>query len=350
MKLTVVISTLAIRLAGVARADEALPVELTAVNFSSASYMYSVTGEIEAIDSVPIGAKESGRLLSIYVDVGDTVAAGQVLAELDPTQATEALHAAEAQLQATEATLKQAELAFDRATDLLKQGVGTRATLDSAVEARDAARAQRDQMAAQLSKARQSMADVVIRADGPGVVTERLAEPGQVINVAETVLVLARNTGREAVFHAPDGVDLTVVLGRKLHLRTMDEPVLDFFATITEFSPVADTTSGTVEVKALVDMGGPQPPLGAAVISEVQMDYPPAFIAPWSALAVLDGKPAVWVADPATMKVALKPVTISRYTNDTIQISEGLSKGDLVVGAGSNRLYPGLTVRAAGEK
>ena len=50
------------------------------------------------------------------------------------------------------------------------------------------------------------------------------------------------------------------------------------------------------------------------------------------------------------MKVALKPVTISRYTNDTIQISEGLSKGDLVVGAGSNRLYPGLTVRAAGEK
>ena len=77
------------------------------------------------------------------------------------------------------------------------------------------------------------------------------------------------------------------------------------------------------------------------------LTYPASFGVPWSALAVLDGKPAVWTASPEVMKAELKPVTVIRYTDELILISDGLSEGDLVIGAGSNMLYPGRPVRAA---
>lgn len=336
--------------ASAGHAEDALAVDLMKAASSALTRTFSVTGEIQAADSVPIGAKDSGRVRVIHVSVGDQVVSGQVLAELDPTQAAEAVRAAEAQLAAAEASLKQADQSHARAASLVERGAGTRSDLDAAIEALDAARSKRDQMVAQLSKARQSLADVVIRADGPAVVTERNAEPGQVVSAAETILTLARDAGREAIFHAPDGMNLAGLLGREITLHTLDAPILEAHATITEIAPVTDSASGTVKITATLVDDDPRPGLGAAVMSDISIDLPQAFSVPWSALAILDGNPAVWVANADTKRVDLKPVTIGRYTESSIEISGGLQEGDLVVGKGSNFLYPGQLVRGAGDK
>ena len=347
MKRSCLVAAAAIFAATAGRADEPLTVDLITAHFTAGQITYAITGEIQAHDSLTIGAKGGGRLLAMHVDVGDRVTAGQILAELDPTQATEAVRAAEAQLVATEAALKQADQAHARASELLTQGASTRAAVDAATEALDGARSQRDQMLAALSKARQALDDVVIRADGPAIVTARNAEPGQVIGAAESILTLARDSGLEAVFHAPDGFDLTVLLGRRITLHTLDAPVIEAGAIIAEIAPVADPASGTVKVTARLEANGPQPGLGAAVTSAISIGQPPGFSVPWSALAVLDGQPALWVADPASKAVQLKPVTVARYTDQTIEISGGLTEGDLVVGTGSNFLYPGRLVQVA---
>lgn len=322
---------------------------MATVGSSAISRTFSVTGEIQAIDSVPVGTVDSGRVLAIHVDVGDLVSTGQILAELDPTQPAEAVRAAEAQLNAAEASLRYAEQTHARAENLLGRGVGTRADLDAAVEALDAARSRLEQMTAQLAKARQSLADVVIRADGPAIVTERNAAPGQVVNAAQTIVTLARNNGREAIFHAPDVMDLKPLLGRRINLRTIDPPVVDAWAIITEIGPVTDTASGTVKVTARLEQNSPLPDLGAAIVTDIPVDFPATFSVPWSALAILDGAPAVWVVDAASGRVELTHVTIGLYTEASIEISGGLSEGDVVVGAGSNFLYPGRPVRRAGD-
>ena len=138
------------------------------------------------------------------VEVGDEVAAGDLLARVDPTQPRAALVAAEAQTAAAEATLTQARQARERAAGLTARGAATQAALDAATQALLTAQSTLEQAQAQKAKAEQTMRDTEIHAPVAGIVTARDAEPGQVIGAAQTVLTLARAGQRLAVFHLPD--------------------------------------------------------------------------------------------------------------------------------------------------
>ena len=58
-----------------------------------------------------------------------------------------------------------------------------------------------------------------------------------------------------------------------------------------------------------------------------------------------DGKPAVWIYDPATKTVALRPVAIGQFREDGVVVTSGVANGEWVVAAGVNKLRPGQTVR-----
>ena len=70
---------------------------------------------------------------------------------------------------------------------------------------------------------------------------------------------------------------------------------------------------------------------------------------PSSALATSEGGPALWVVDPATSTVALRPIRIARHEPDAIVVAEGLAPGDTVVTAGVQTLRAGQKVRLLGE-
>ena len=150
-----------------AQAQQAPGVRIVRVDPQATDAILALTGTIEAAETVPVGPRDGGRITEMPVQVGDRVAAGDGLVRLDPTQATAAVQAAGAQLAAADAALKQAGQARDRAAGLAEQGAGTLATLDSAKETLQAAQAQSDQATAQVSKARQSLQDMVIRARAP---------------------------------------------------------------------------------------------------------------------------------------------------------------------------------------
>jgi multidrug efflux pump subunit AcrA (membrane-fusion protein) len=71
-----------------------------------------------------------------------------------------------------------------------------------------------------------------------------------------------------------------------------------------------------------------------------------AIVLPLTALHRENEKPGVWVVDPKTSRVSLKPVTIGQYRENGVVIEAGLAAGDIVVTAGVNRLVAGQTVRA----
>jgi multidrug efflux pump subunit AcrA (membrane-fusion protein) len=68
---------------------------------------------------------------------------------------------------------------------------------------------------------------------------------------------------------------------------------------------------------------------------------------PWGALFEIAGKPAVWVIDPRSTTVSLKPITLSRYTKNSLVVGEGLQAGEVVVSAGVQLLRPGQKVEIA---
>jgi RND family efflux transporter MFP subunit len=329
-----------------AHAEDPLPVEVVIAHTAPVIKDFALAGTLEATDSYPASFRDGGRVIALSADVGDRVAKGTVLAQLDPTQAEGALRAAEAGLRGAEAALLQAGLARDRAQGLLSRGSGTQAELDAATETWLGAQAQRDQAAAALSKARRAVDDTTLRAVEASIVTARDAEPGQVVGAGQAVLQLAVATGREAVFLAPDGIDLESYLGETLSLSPIDQPDLSFTAVLTEVSPIV-AQNGTVRVKAQVAADAPADlPIGTAVLGHANFTNGPRIVLPWTALTATASGPAVWVLDAAG-DVRLTPVEVSGYADQTIEISGGLAEGAQVVAAGSQMLYPGRAVVAA---
>jgi multidrug efflux pump subunit AcrA (membrane-fusion protein) len=70
---------------------------------------------------------------------------------------------------------------------------------------------------------------------------------------------------------------------------------------------------------------------------------------PATALTSVENQPAVWVVDPATHLVSLRPVELLRQDSPSIVVTRGLEGGDLVVTAGVHALRPGQTVRLLGD-
>jgi RND family efflux transporter MFP subunit len=331
-----------------AGAEDALPVEILTAAATPQTIDYQLAGTIEAPDVVVAGFRDGGRILSVAVNVGDRVAKGQELARVDPAQAQAARDAAEAALTGAEAALTEAQASYDRVTARLASGVATRAELDSATQALATTRASRDQARAQLSKARRAVEDCVLRAPQDAIVTTRAAEPGQVVGPGATVVILASDSRRQAVFYAPDSVDLDAFLGQRLQLSLIDRPETTLTARLSEVSPVVDAATGTVRVKADIATLPPGDPLlGTPVLGHLALTLPPAIRLPWDALTATARGPAVWTVDPASHAVALTPVTISAYGEDTITLAAGLAPGQQVVGAGSQLLYPGRIVTKA---
>ncbi|MEN0074168.1 MAG: hypothetical protein AAGC69_07290, partial [Paracraurococcus sp.] len=71
---------------------------------------------------------------------------------------------------------------------------------------------------------------------------------------------------------------------------------------------------------------------------------------PASALTRAQGDPAVWVVDPATQTVALRPIEVVRFDPARVLVGQGLETGDIVVTAGVQALRPGQKVRLLGQQ
>ena len=85
--------------------------------------------------------------------------------------------------------------------------------------------------------------------------------------------------------------------------------------------------------------------LGATVNGVMTTTQDAMIEVPASALTRSDQQPAVWVVDPASNTVALRPVEVKRFGEYLVAIADGLKAGDVVVTAGVQALHPGQQVR-----
>ena len=116
---------------------------------------------------------------------------------------------------------------------------------------------------------------------------------------------------------------------------------------MTEISPLVDPATGTVTLRVgIEDVEGDTTLLGAAVRGHVDIAADAGLVVPWTALMRDGDQPAVWRVG-ADNRVSLVPVTIGHFANDVVYLSGGIQAGDVVVGAGSQLLYPGRQVQKA---
>jgi membrane fusion protein, multidrug efflux system len=328
---------------------EARPVRTITIAEQLVGETVTVAGTIESQVQVDLGFRIGGRLAERLVSVGDVVTAGQALAKLDPADEENGLRSAEANVAAAQAQLTEAQENFNRQRQLYDRGFLARAGLDRAEAQLTSATSAADAARAQLGIAKRRLNDTMLYADAPGTVTVIGAEPGEVVQPGRMVVQIARDDGKDAVIDVPAGiVGDANALELAITVALSQNPAVTAQGRIREVAPRADAVTGTFRVRiGLID-----PPsemrLGSAISASTTLDAIGSIEIPAAALTSDAGKPAVWVVDPATNAVALRPISVDRFTPSAVVVLEGLAPGDIVVTGGVQALRPGQEVRLMG--
>lgn len=328
------------------RKEEIRPVRTITAESKSYRDEEAVTGQVAAHTYINASFRLSGKLEERTVSAGSPVKAGQVIARLDNTIEKNALTAAIAEAAAARASLEEAEKAEKRAGILVKSHAVSKNDYDEALCLLKSAQAQLEASEARARIAKEQLDYTELRAEKDGIVTVKLAEPGEVVASGQPIVKIAQNSERDAVFDLPEEmIRAGLAAGQKIRVSLDRNREVSAMAAVYEVSPEADPVTRTYQTKAVLENPPAQMLLGATIVGRIVLKEKPSIQIPASALTILNGKPAVWVVDPSTCCVHLKSVEIAEYTTDKMILSRGIEAGEKVVTAGVQALHQGQKVR-----
>ncbi len=324
-------------------------VKLLTVGASEVQAQRLFAADVRARVESRLGFRVAGKLVQRPVELGQAVRAGQLLAQLDARDYRLAVQAAQAQVAAATTQRDLAQADYERFAQLKAQNFISGAELDRRRASLQAAQAQLTQALAQASGQGNQENYTQLRADADGVVTAIEAEPGQVLEPGQTVLRLAQDGARDAVFAVPEDLVSQLRVGQEVAVRPWGgaaEGVAKLRATVRDIAASADPVTRTFTVKAALS-GSPLPPLGATLTV-----YPSAFAPsgvqalrlPTSALWAQGQQTAVWVFDAASSTVRAQVIEVAQVDGNEVLVRAGLQAGAQVVATGVHVLAPGQKV------
>ncbi|MDQ0390787.1 RND family efflux transporter MFP subunit [Labrys monachus] len=310
----------------------------------------SLTGDIEAQVQSDISFRVGGRIVERLVEVGDHVTPDQVLARVDGKEQRIDLDTANATLASAQAQLQQNEAAYRRQKTLIATNATAQSSLDTAQENLSISQATVAAATAQVSQAREQLGYADLRAGVAGTVTSRSVEAGQVVQAGQTVVSIAQDGPRDAVFDVYQAVINKPPGSPVIDIALVADPKVTTTGTVREVSPIVDASKGTIRVKIGLKDTPPAMSLGTAVRGRASLAPKRRVVLPASALFIWHSKPAVWTVAADTRKASPHEVTLDRYTTRSIVLSAGVEDGDIVVTKGGQLLRPGQTVETVEEQ
>ena len=302
-------------------------------------------GEVRARHEPALGFRIPGKITRRMVDVGDAVEAGQPLAELDAADVGLQLEAAQARLASAQSDLDLANSELTRYKSLLERQLVSRSLYDARVSAQQAAQARVRQAQAEAKVSGNQAGYAVLRSPARGVIAQRMAEAGQVVAAGQTVFVLAEEGEREVLISVPEQSAAEFTPGRALAVELWSQPGKRFPGTLREIAPAADALARTYAARVSFDPGATNTETGQSARVFALADGEAALQVPLSALHEQDGKPALWVVDPATSTVHLTPVQVGPLGEQSVPVLSGLAPDQWVVAAGVHLLLEGQRIR-----
>ncbi len=330
------------------RSGPLAPVAVTVMQVESRHIAPALAGigAVQARHTYKIGPTGAGRVRRIDVQVGDAVAAGRVLGEMDPVDLDERLRAQQAAIASADAALRQAEAkqAFARTQAArYEQLLAVRGTSEELAATRRqdlaladaalaAARADGARLRAELQAVRAQRGNLVLVAPVAGLVVARDVDPGTTVVAGQAVVELIDPASLwvDTRFDQIAAEGLAAGLPAKVVLRSRRGQPLD--ARVLRVEPRADVV--TEETLAKLSFDAPPatlPPVGE--LAEVTVQLPALAAAPAipnAALRTVGGKLGVWKMTDG--KLRFEAVTSGRGDLDGwVQVAHGLAAGEQVV-------------------
>ncbi len=351
------------------------------------------SGHVEAPFRVNVGSRVTGVVASVPVAEGQSVSAGTPLIVLDDREAraavaqAEAAHAgaqarvrqmrdltlpaAQQALLQQQATLANAQAAYDRASKLASQGYGTVAALDDATRALRIARSGAaaaelqvessraggsdyalaatalEQARADLAAARSRLSYLVITAPRDGILISRNVEAGDTVQPSQVLMQLSPSGQTQLVVQI-DEKNIGLIRPGETALASADAfPRQRFSSQVVYVNPGIDLERASVEVKLAV----PDPPAYLRQDMTVSVDiavarHDKAILVPARSVRELyAGQP--WVMTVVNGRAQKRAIRLGIVADGQVEVLEGLTPGDFVVPATDAGIKPGQRVRIA---
>jgi RND family efflux transporter MFP subunit len=329
----------------------------------------NASGYVTARREATVSSKVTGKVTEVLIEEGMKVKEGQVLARLDDSNVKTSLAVAVAQLASakaalveTEAQLKDANLEFQRTTELAKQHIASQSDLDQAEANAKALQAHLAQQKVDVTVAerqvalwQQQMDDMVIRAPFDGVVTTKDAQPGEMISPVSAGGGYTR-TGIGTVVDMSSleiEIDVNESYINRVESGQAVEATLDAYpdwkipCQVVAIVPTADRQKSTVKVRVGFDQ------LDSRILPDMSVKVAfhggggttatRAVLIPKSAVQSQDGRDVVFIVQHG--RAERRAVTVSDTQGDDSVLSAGVAAGERVIAEPPVGLTDGTAVK-----
>lgn len=321
------------------------PVETVMVGPATGSVSTIYSGQVVPEYAGNYGFRVAGMIVERFVDVGDTVKAGQILAKLDPKDIDTHVRAAKAQVSAAQAQAETLAADLRRARKLAVEGFISAAELDRVKAGSESADSQLQAARALLTEAQQAYSYTELRSAKAGVVVAVRGDAGEVVPAGLPVVTVADPSELEAAVSVPEG-EVARFRSAQLGVRLWTDRSTTYPAKIRTLSAAADPKTRTFDARVSFVA-----PAGAAAIGNtaevVVKERVTADLVrvPLSAVVEHQGQSAVWVVSGEPPIAHPRTVTIQTAQNNALLLSSGVQAGELIVSAGAHLLKDGQVVR-----
>ena len=311
----------------------------------------ALPGRLEAYSRAPIYARVPGYLKSWKVDIGASVQAGQLLAEIEAPDLDQQLSQALADLLTARANAALASTTAKRWQDLVKSDAVSLQDVD--MKNGDLAAKTAIVKATKANVDRLEVMEGFKRITAPfdGIVTARATDVGALINAGSgkglELFVISDTHKLRLYVSVPQNYAAQITAGTRAQMTVPERPGRTFTATVETTSQSVDPSSGSTLVELAVDNASGELVPGA--FANVRFDLPltsASLSVPASAL-IFDSRGARVATLGADNRVVLEPVTIARDLGTVIEISSGLAATDRVIDSPPDGIGKGDQVRIA---
>lgn len=330
--------------AAIARPWEVRPltVRMETVASGPVSQVLAVNGRVAPRRSVVLRSTVQARLVSVSAEVGDSVATGQLVAQLDDIQPRSLVDQARAALEAGTVRRDQAQANLER-TRALADNV-TRATLNDAQAELDVAENEVTRLGALLEQASNQLTQYSFRAPFDGVILSRAAEEGQIVDPQSELFTIA-DMGELLVETDVDELYSSQI---RTGLKALLKPAGGTAAQsgiVTFAAPTVDPQTGGRAIKISFDVPVDLP-VGLTVNANIIVaESPDALSIPRGALLTEGTRSFVLVDEAGVARE--RDVTFIDWPAERLQITSGLAAGDRVI-LEPDKVKVGRTVVAGG--
>ena len=285
----------------------------------------ALSGPLKAFNSAFVKARVAGELQGLSLREGDTVKAGQVVAQVDASEYQSRVQQAQQQADSARAQVDIVQRQFDNNQALVNQGFISKTALDASQANLNAGKANHNAALAAVAVAKKSLDDTVLRAPLSGQVAQRLAQPGERVGIDARVLEIV-DLSRLELEASLSAADVLAVRPGQSAVLQIEGTAQNVTATVARINPSAQAGSRSVLVYLSIDnstLGLRQGLFAQGTLGTTKVS---ALAVPVS--AVRTDKPAPYVQVVENQQVAHRPVELGARGQDT---ASGSAAGETMV-------------------